>query len=399
MSRSPSPAGKAVIEEEEEEMHEEEEKETPVDEEEKNGVKFIRNRFKYQDKKFEHNYVDKLPVNRSQFGHKKYSIYTDGLKKLPTVRDQVRGSQRWHKNLNESREENGPAQGKKGRSGWLSRIWTFVSIISIIGTIIQKMHKPTADPNMMKLGASQKIVQNRIVELGQYLNKAEFAPSLVFKAYQEVGEILNESSLAEIALQEIKANKITQKIWRLIDDASSKCVAPDKHYLLMVSINFLYHLMAAGGESYVNKNSAGHFIQHCHDIKDLNTAIFVLLMTATEHNDGLASLNGIGKTITNSFIREEFGPWDFPPMKFFGLWSQRANKLLPDDESAVCKFADFAVKHRDSWSRDFNSMVCLLSQNVKCPAFETFDMETLYIRDECREIFMQFPKREKREEL
>ena len=360
--------------------------ETRTDDDSDDEPKFIRNRFAYQDKKFDHNYYESLSVDRRKFGHKKYTEFTQNTGKMPSLREQLGQHPKWHHNL----QDRSKSRGSCGL--WLKRIAYFsMTVIGLISFFIQKLHPAS---KLKKIKTPDEIVHEKVSHLGVYLGRSDNVLPILFAALQDVGQILNESSLAERTLAEIQEQDIVPKIWKMIGSESSECESPVKQQLLMLALGLLHDISMAGGECAVHRNYAAKLFRHCTDVEDLNSLVCMLMIMATQTQHGLMSLNGIAKQMTSVLKRDNFGPWDLPPAKFFAVWSQMA-QLGKQDEEAVCEFVDYAVKYQESWKKDFNAMMCLLSRNLKCNAFEKVDMEKLYKRDECREIFAHFSEQTK----
>ena len=357
------------------------------------GMRFVRNRFSYQNMEFGHDYYemsDFVAVNRQKFGHKKYAHLTQNSGKFGSVREQLRDRPKLHPNLSDRKK---PANGCLS---WFKTIaYALFTIISIGTFLIQKLYP---EGNLKKITSPEELVHDKVSSLASLLGRSDNVLLVLLHSIHDVGQLLNESSLMELTLAEIEKEGVVPKMWKLIGRESSECESPAKQQLLALAIYLLHDIAAVGGDRAIHRNYALKMFRNCIDVEELNHGIFGVFMMATQTPQGLGSLRGIAKPVTTALKREDFGPWDLPAMKFFAMWSQMTH-LGKEDEEGICEFLDFAVKHRDSWKKEFNAMVCLVSQNLKCPAFEALDLESLYRRDECREIFAQFPKGGSEEDL
>ncbi|KAH0793184.1 hypothetical protein GPJ56_002893 [Histomonas meleagridis] len=369
-------------------IEEEEEEEEEIEKEKTDDDTPPRNRFHYTEKVFVNEQIyPKFPVNYQQYGHKKYRAFAKVANKNETLRTLVRKSFSYHNKLDEI-----DINKKRSSKGNIFKIVAYIVVtLSTIGTLISHFRAPQT--NLSKIVSASDIVNEKVSSLSQMLSKAEFTTTLLYQQIQQVGTLLNESSTISLTLESLETNGVIPKLWKVMSSKSGQCESPTEQYFIALSLLFLHDLSTVGGSSRIDTKIMGKIFDNCGDVEDVTKPLFALLTTVIRKSEGLASLNGFAPILTKSLLKEDFGPWDTPPCKFFALWSA-VTDLSQNDKKAICQFADFAVKNREKWSREFNSFICLLSKNVPCSAWETFDIENLYKRDECIEIFSYFKQKE-----
>lgn len=368
--------------EEEEDIDETEEEDTQnIDDD------FQRKRFKYSEKIFDYDFYEKRMVNNSQFGHKKYTYYTEDSRKTESVRSIVRNLQQLNPKLTDGLQ----SKKMKKRS---KRIGNIVKnaffLIAFISAAIQSYHKP--QPNLIKIKSGVDTISESVNNLRKLLSTSQYTEYLLIPQLLQVGELLNDSSLLRIAASEIRKQDIAPLLYRTLGSESSGCESLMSQKIIEYSLYFLHDLTAFSNDFHVNRDALAKVFSNCNDIVDIDNALFSLLIAYVHKTKNLTILNGIAKPIVKTILRDgNFGPWNLGPMRFFAYWTTYA-ALIPEDKENICKFVDFSVKNKDGWKSEFNAMICLLSKNIQCSSFEDVDLYNLYKRDECRNIFLQFNK-------
>lgn len=368
--------------EEEEDIDETEEEDSQNDD-----IDFQRKRFNYPEKIFDYNLYEKKMINKSQFGHKKYSYYINDSRKTESVRNIVRDLPQYNAKLTDGLQ----SKKIKKRSKHIGNIVkNAFFLIAFISAAIQSYHKP--QPNLMKIKSGVDTISESVNSLRNLLSTSQYTEYLLIPQLLQVGELLNDSSLLNIASSEIRRQDIAPLLYKTIGSESSSCESLISQKIIEYSLFFLHDLTAFSNNFNVNKDSLAKVFSNCNDIVDIDNALFSLLIAYVHKSKNLTILNGIAKPIVKTILRDgNFGPWNLGPMKFFAYWTTFAN-IIPEDKENICKFVDFSVKNKDGWKSEFNAMICLLSKNIECSSFEDADLYNLYKRDECRNIFDQFNK-------
>lgn len=365
-----------------EQLTEEEEEETKDEED----LDYSRSRFHYSEFKFSpHSIYDKFNVNTQQYGHKKYWRYTQSHEKRPSVREISRSVPAMYRKL----DDTDFSPRRKGKKSLLLFIGFIIGGLSFVGMLIKNFRAPQT--NLNKIYSARDIVARKVNDLAQALNKPEFAETLIIGNLKTIGSLLNESETLQLTLEEIQNKNIANLIWKAMSGKASSCEAPKNQIILVMALYFLHDLTLAGGNSMINKGVAGKILENCNEVEDVTTALFMLLMSLIKNEDGLKSLNGIAPILSKSLVKNDFGPWDTLPSKFYALWTTSTN-VSEVDRNGICKFVGFAGKNIDNWNYDINAMICLLSKTVECKEWDSIDLSHIYKKDECINILRQFNK-------
>lgn len=343
-------------------------------------------RFNYQRFKLnDYQLLSKNKINDKQFGYRKYSFYIERNKREKGVRGMVRELDQYTPNLTSS-----GAFDSKGMAKTKSFIFSFLgkalAIASVIGLFINQYHKPQAKFN--KISSASEQVYEAVHNLAELLKKSSYTETLLISAIKSVGQLLNESSLVDLALAEIKQQKIVPSIWKFIGIEGSTCEKQLSQYELIFSFSFLHDISTAGGDHYINTRVMRKIVDHCDEFEEVAKAYYSLLMTATSYQDGLNTMKGLADPIVRPLLYQDYGPWFQSPISFFAIWSHNGN-LTIEDRKGICKFVDYTSKFADSWTKPFKSMFCLLSKHIHCDCMDKLEMEAYYQLDECKNIFSQ----------
>lgn len=366
--------------------------EEDINEEDKDSqsddINLQRKRFNYSNMIFDTDFYEKNMINKGQYGHKKYSYYTENSRKAESVRNIVLDHPKYNPKLTED-FKSVKIENTGGKFFTFSKIIIF--IFFVIFAAIQFYHKPQS--HLMKIRSGVDAISEKVGELRKASSISDYAFGILISQMFQIGGLLNDSSLRNIVASEIRKQGIAPLLYQTIKSHSTSCESGESQIIIQVSLKFLHDLTAFSNGFKADIESLTKVYSNCIDIIEIDDLVFSVLNAYIHKAKNLTLLNGITKPIVKAILRDgNFGPWDLGPMKFFAYWSANG-RIPPEDKENICKFVEFSVNNRNSWNRQFTSMLCLLSQNVECKSFENVNLNDLYRRDECKSIFQQHLKK------
>jgi hypothetical protein len=343
---------------------------------------YVRNRFRYQEKTFGHRFFEKIAVNNRQFGHKKYCLYTEFTPKPPLIRDMIRAKPKWNVALDEI---GGYTRTKPTRHILTTYTWIIVVLV-LAGLHLSRFRSP--DSNLRPIQEAHNIIKDSVVSLSQLFG-SHYTASLLVSQLTRVGHLLTESAHVNVTVSEIYKHKIPKKLWSLLDQQATECVWPSTAIEIRVVLQFFHELAFVSPSSQINQKTIAKLVDNCHAQDDVQSIVFKYLIISIGNATGEVALRGIAKPLVSILARQGIGPWQVPALKFFALWSQ-LSVLDEKDRSEILRLVTVLWKDRESWSREYNAMFCLIDRNLKS-GFPEAEAEKVRGKDECKEIFEQFP--------
>ena len=363
---------------------EEDEEEDDEDRQEETEKRY---RFKYPHTNFGHEFSKKLSTNKNQFGHKKYNFYLEHSQREMSINNIAKNQIRFHKNLMDKKKPESKA--KRNIKRYIIRGFTIItSLLFLMTNLLPQFVKP--QNTYRKIESATDIVYSSINDLSVLLSKSYYDYMTLINSIMQVGMLLNESSVAGITMEEIKNKGIVPLLYKTISNEAGYCEDPLKREVMKNSFYFLHDLYGAGDDNVINRGVIYKVYSNCGEIIDMNHCLFSFLIRVAQREAGLKQLDGVTKNIVKHAKKKEFGPWTLPVARFIAYLSE-VGHLDDDDKGAICDFVEQASQNQDKWSKDFNSMICLISKNVKCEtAYQNINLNRLYKLDECIEIFEEF---------
>ncbi|OHS99960.1 hypothetical protein TRFO_33471 [Tritrichomonas foetus] len=332
-----------ISKEEIKEEEEEEDNNEPKDE----GERYDRKRFNYPDMYFDNiSYYDKVVINHSQYGHKKYSYYTEHGHKEASVRTIVRNLPRFNRKLDD------PAPLKqKGKKKIFSKFLSisFFIITCVIGYIHQ-YHTP--ETVLLKIQSSTEMAQDRVGSLHTYLANPHLSKILIIDTAIKVGQLLNEPSLVNLTFEEMRNNNIIPLIYKTIKSESST----NEEYYSQRTIQYLFSLLhdisISGSQlEYINPTYTKMLIRsfprlfESHVIYQPFFSFFIVLANTPEGRD---QIKGTIKPMVNSITNVDFELISqYLAMRFLAYYSIMGSPFEQEDEMSICKYVDYISKYSD----------------------------------------------------
>lgn len=367
------------------ELNDEKENNEEEDISESEDNTYQRKRFKYPDKRFGHEYFDPPYINKKQFGHKKYIYYTEHRSQTESVRSIVKDLPKFNKKLTDSTQSR---KSRKIKGAFYKVISYLFGALALVSAIITKVHRPPV--TIKNIISSSELISGHVDTMAKFLSTSQKSSLLHFEV-DYIGQCLNDSTLMPLTIRILKQKKVPELLYKFISSESTTCESYYSRHFIKLCLYLLHDITAFGHGIQVNRNTVLKVLSNCADSQDVIEPLYSVMISHINNNKTTTVFNGIAKNIYQEMIRESFGPWDYPPAKFYAFWSTYV-PLTNDDQNNICKFVDFAILNHGDWSNQFKSMMGLLSKNVKCNGFDQINMQHIYSLQQCQDLLMRFSK-------
>jgi hypothetical protein len=264
-------------------------------------------------------------------------------------------------------------------------VGVFIGICTFIGVAIQSYHTPKSD--LMPIVNARQAITAQIRSLTALLKRPYYTRILIFEGIQALGEVLDQVGGQAEVMEAFRNESFGETMWEFL--AGESCESQSSIGMIFIGLNLLRDLSLSANDTVVNWKRAGVVFARCYEIQDIVIVFSQILIAATRTQSGLASLEGIGRPIIGTVVRDEFGPWTLSVWRFLAVWAN-ARDLRASDRKDVCHFFEYALEHKSQWKTAHSAAMCLLAEGVNCSCMATPEFQKIHQNSGCEDVVRRF---------